>query len=134
MATKNANHELESIVESERLESWKEIAAYLKRSVRTVLRWEELEGLPVHRHNHNKDATVYSFKAELDQWLAQRSEKPEPDPLVQDPASPSQTPPMPVSWQFYRLGFYLFAAFGLCFALLIVYGVWFRNWRFLLRF
>lgn len=28
------------------LESWREIAAYLKRTVRTVQRWKKLEGLP----------------------------------------------------------------------------------------
>jgi hypothetical protein len=31
------------------LESWKQIAAYLDRSERTVRRWEASEGLPVHR-------------------------------------------------------------------------------------
>jgi hypothetical protein len=31
----------------DRLESWKEIAAYLKRGARTVQRWEAEEGLPV---------------------------------------------------------------------------------------
>ncbi|HSG00837.1 MAG TPA: hypothetical protein VLA20_06880 [Vicinamibacterales bacterium] len=36
----------------ERLESWKEIAAYLKRDESTVRRWERSEGLPVHRHQH----------------------------------------------------------------------------------
>ena len=33
-----------------RLDSWKEIGAYLKRDVTTVRRWEKREGLPVHRH------------------------------------------------------------------------------------
>jgi DNA-binding transcriptional regulator YiaG len=36
------------------LESWKEIAAYLKRDVTTVQRWEKRERLPVHRHVHDK--------------------------------------------------------------------------------
>src|SRR5262249_11123685 len=53
---------------SERLDSWKEIAAYLKRDVRTVHRWEHSEGLPVHRHPHQKRGSVYAFKAELDRW------------------------------------------------------------------
>lgn len=53
---------------SERLDSWKEIAAYLKRDVRTVHRWEHTEGLPVHRHPHQKRGSVYAFKAELDRW------------------------------------------------------------------
>ncbi len=51
-----------------RLESWKEIAAYLKRDIRTLRRWEKNEGLPVHRHMHDKLPTVYAFKPELDAW------------------------------------------------------------------
>lgn len=50
-----------------RLDSWKEIAAYLKHSQRTVRRWQE-EGLPVHRHAHKKRAGVYAYKPELDAW------------------------------------------------------------------
>ena len=34
-----------------RLDSWKDIAAHLKRGVRTVIRWEQEEGLPVHRQS-----------------------------------------------------------------------------------
>jgi tetratricopeptide (TPR) repeat protein len=52
----------------DRLESWKEIAAYLKRGLRTVQRWEKQEGLPVHRLQHDKASTVYAYKAELDAW------------------------------------------------------------------
>ena len=37
-----------------RLESWKEIAAYLGRDVTTVRRWERREGLPVYRILHSK--------------------------------------------------------------------------------
>jgi len=55
-----------------RLESWKEIAAYLRRDMRTVQRWEKREGLPVHRHLHDKLGTVYAFKAELDAWWRER--------------------------------------------------------------
>src|SRR5579859_332329 len=51
-----------------KLDSWKEIAAYLKRDVRTVQRWEELEGLPVHRHFHQKVGSVYAYTAEIDSW------------------------------------------------------------------
>jgi TolB-like protein/Tfp pilus assembly protein PilF len=49
------------------LESWKEIANYLKRDERTVRRWEK-EGLPIHRHMHKKRATVYAYKSEIDIW------------------------------------------------------------------
>lgn len=53
---------------AERLESWKEIAAYLRRGVRTVRRWEKEEGLPIHRHLHKKLGTVYAHRSELDGW------------------------------------------------------------------
>ena len=60
---------------SDRLDSWKEIAAYLKRSVRTVTRWEREEGLPIHRHLHSKSGSVYAYKGELDEWWANRGEQ-----------------------------------------------------------
>ena len=52
---------------SERLDSWKAIAAYLKRDESTVRRWEK-EGLPVHRHMHVKKASVYAYSSEIDSW------------------------------------------------------------------
>jgi Tol biopolymer transport system component len=55
-----------------RLDSWKEIAAYLKRDVTTVQRWEKREGMPVHRHLHDRVGSVYAFPAELDQWAQSR--------------------------------------------------------------
>ncbi len=57
---------------NDRLDSWKEIAAYLNRSVRTVTRWEREESLPVHRHLHSKSGSVYAYKAELDHWWKNR--------------------------------------------------------------
>lgn len=56
----------------DRLDSWKEIAVYLKRSARCVQRWERHEDLPIHRHQHRRGATVYAFPADLDAWLRQR--------------------------------------------------------------
>jgi TolB-like protein len=52
----------------DRLDSWKEIAAYVRRGVRTVRRWERDEGLPVHRHVHRVLGSVYAFKSEIDRW------------------------------------------------------------------
>jgi hypothetical protein len=60
---------------NERLDSWKEIAAYLRRDVRTVQRWEKRESLPVYRHVHAKLGTVYAHKAELDAWWNNRRPK-----------------------------------------------------------
>src|SRR5215204_978203 len=57
----------------DRLDSWKEIASYLNRSVRTVHRWEKDEGLPVHRHQHRELGSVFAYRAELDAWFSTRS-------------------------------------------------------------
>src|ERR1700761_3603643 len=56
----------------ERLDSWKAVAAYLKRDVTTVQRWERREGMPVHRHLHDKQGSVYAFRSELDAWVQGR--------------------------------------------------------------
>jgi hypothetical protein len=55
------------------LESWKQIAAYLERSERTVRRWEALEGLPVHRREHEKQDTVFAFRHEIEAWSRLRT-------------------------------------------------------------
>jgi tetratricopeptide (TPR) repeat protein len=62
----------ENIASSDRLDSWKEIAVYLKRDVRTVQRWEKTEKLPVRRHLHEKQGTIYAFKSEIDAWSHDR--------------------------------------------------------------
>ena len=59
-----------------RLNSWKEIAAYLRSSVRSVRRWEKEAGLPVRRHVHYKGDSVYALRAELDAWGNNRRFKP----------------------------------------------------------
>ena len=55
-----------------RLDSWKEIGAYLKRDVTTVRRWEKREGLPVHRHPHDRRDSVYAYTTEIDRWWHDR--------------------------------------------------------------
>lgn len=78
---------------SQQLDSWKEIAAYLKRGVRTVRRWEKEEGLPVRRHHHSKLASVYAYRSELDAWLAARAPRISEAVLVRAPVeSPPQQP------------------------------------------
>jgi Tol biopolymer transport system component len=57
----------------DRLDSWKEIAAYLHRDVTTVQRWEKREGMPVHRHLHDRMGSVYAFRADLDAWVRSRN-------------------------------------------------------------
>jgi hypothetical protein len=52
------------------LGSWKEIAAYLGKGVRTVQRWENDLGLPVRRPNGAAKGLVYAAPDELERWLA----------------------------------------------------------------
>src|SRR5579884_1673110 len=75
-----------------RLNSWKEIAEYINRDVRTAHRWER-DGLPVHRLMHEKGASVYAEPAEIDEWLAKRSGGPPPSP-----APPPQSRRVPSPW------------------------------------
>lgn len=52
------------------LSSWKEIAAYLKRTVRTCQRLEAAMGLPIHRLDGSPKARVFAYASELDAWLS----------------------------------------------------------------
>jgi TolB-like protein/Tfp pilus assembly protein PilF len=58
-----------------RLESWGEIASYLRRDVRTVQRWERYHGLPVRRLQVGKLPTVYAYRSELDKWFLEHQPK-----------------------------------------------------------
>src|SRR6266852_262803 len=62
-----------------KLVSWKEIATHLGREVRTVQRWETTEGLPIHRHEHQKKSTVYAYAGELDDWFKKRQPVDDPE-------------------------------------------------------
>lgn len=88
----------------DRLDSWKRIAAYLKRDVSTVQRWERREGMPVHRHVHDKLGSVFAFRSELDDWWegrrsrlatadAPESEDRPPSTSIGAPASATEPPP-----------------------------------------
>jgi Tol biopolymer transport system component len=74
----------------DRLDSWKKIASYLKRDVSTAQRWERREAMPVHRHLHDKQGSVFAFRSELDAWwesrrmrLAQEAESEQPAQVLQ---------------------------------------------------
>ncbi len=58
----------------DRLNSWKQIASALNREVRTVQMWEKHEGLPIHRHFHNRRSTVFASRAEIESWARRRTE------------------------------------------------------------
>jgi len=58
---------------TDHLDSWKEIASYLRREIRTVQLWEKKEGLPIHRHFHQQMGSVYALRSELERWKRQVS-------------------------------------------------------------
>ena len=88
----------------DRLDSWKEIAAFLNRDVTTVQRWEKREGMPVHRHLHDRMGSVYASRTELDAWTQSRNPRPAqedgngvaPSPLA---APPTGITPSPARWR-----------------------------------
>lgn len=55
--------------EDRRFNSWKEIAAFLDRNVRTVWRWEKERGLPVHRVPGDGRRAVFAYQREIETWL-----------------------------------------------------------------
>ncbi len=77
----------ENIAPSDRLDSWKEIAVYLKRDVRTVQRWEKTEKLPVRRHLHEKQGTIYAFKSEINAWSHDRQPQDDDEEPADDSVS-----------------------------------------------
>jgi len=54
------------------LSTWKEIAAYLNSGVRTCVRWEKENGLPVHRQEGAPRSRIFAYKGELDAWFKSR--------------------------------------------------------------
>jgi TolB-like protein/Flp pilus assembly protein TadD len=111
-----------------RLDSWKEIAAYLNRDVTTVQRWEKREGMPVHRHVHDKRGSVYALSEELDDWIQSRRSRPDevenqPEPegepeAEMPPAAPIS--PAAITPRRTRLWFALAAVLCVC----LVAAVW----------
>ena len=58
-----------------RLDSWKAIAEYLDRNVRTVTRWADERGMPIHHVPGKKRGAVFAFTIEIDAWLVEQKER-----------------------------------------------------------
>ena len=69
-----------------RLDSWKAIAGYLGRDVRSAQRWESERGLPVYRIPGAKGGGVFAYTEELDAWLHGRSDDGNRNPAEETPA------------------------------------------------
>ena len=117
----------------DRLDSWKEIAAHLHRDVTTVQRWEKREGMPVHRHVHDKAGSVYAFSAELDAWARSRKLRAIQESGTEAPAPMSQglphtaTAKLRIRWRI------VLPVTALAVALAAGAGLWFKRneyfWR-----
>jgi len=60
---------------TDRLDSWKDIAAFLARDERTAMRWAKYLGMPVHHAPGGKHARVYAFRSEIGAWMTMWSDK-----------------------------------------------------------
>jgi Tol biopolymer transport system component len=111
-----------------RLDSWKKIAVYLKRDITTVQRWEKREGMPVHRHLHDKVGSVYAFQSELDAWVRGRS-----DHFATAPSPGNAAAARPNDAATFRFRWPAIAAAGALGALVIALIIWFERsdhfWR-----
>ena len=71
------------------LNSWKEIAAYVGRGVRTVQRYEERLRFPVHRPAARKHSSVLAFSDEIELWLRSTPAQTQSSATDADPESPA---------------------------------------------
>jgi hypothetical protein len=78
-----------------RLDGWKAIAEYLGRDSRTLQRWRDERGLPIHRVPGVRGGTVFAYASELDAWLrdapiakvGQTTPATDPKPTAQSPTT-----------------------------------------------
>ncbi|MGC1106897.1 MAG: hypothetical protein WA876_10185 [Candidatus Acidiferrales bacterium] len=101
---------------SDRLDSWKAIALYLKRDVRTVQRWEATEGLPVYRHQHSKLGSVYAHKSEIDAWWEARQPVSRQRPVETDHSQRHGRAPLEISYS--QLAIYAILIVALVFSII----------------
>jgi hypothetical protein len=112
---------------NDRLDSWKEIAAYVRRGVRTVQRWERDSGLPIHRLNRDKRSVVFAFRSEIDGWWATQdgedaTEEISPAAAAAGHSRPPQAKPGAHRW------FIASSPLLWILAFLFAVGVWVFNW------
>jgi len=118
----------------DRLDSWKEIATYLNRDVTTVQRWEKREGMPVHRHLHDRMGSVYASRAQLDAWARSRNLRSEQEngDNVPSPNLPAPPPRSAILTSLAKWKFVLpLAAAGA--ALAIGISLWFQRTEYFWR-
>ena len=116
------------------LDSWKEIAAYLNRDVTTVQRWEKREGMPVHRHLHNRMGSVYASREELDTWARSRNLRAEQQNGNNAPSSnPPDSPPRSATSAIFARWRFLLALAAAGAALAIGTSLWLQRTEYFWR-
>ena len=75
---------------AEVLNSWKEIAAYTGRGIRTIQRWEQELGFPVRRPREKSRSAVIAIRTEIDRWF-RTSHSPTNGSSLRDRHSETQT-------------------------------------------
>lgn len=88
--------ELDEVRTDDLLEGWKAIADYLRKTERTVQRWEKNKGLPIRRLRADVSeelGRVYAYKSELDAWWNRHTDLTS-EPEVDSPAQPEPGPPV----------------------------------------
>lgn len=104
----------------DRLNGWKEIAAFLGKGVRTVQRWEKEYGLPIRRLGRDGGEIIFANRTELSDWLRDHSR------LVAGRETGDRAEPMPVVRRSPWLGWVAIAAVG---AALFAVGWWWSALR-----
>ena len=83
--------------DKEILDSWKAIARYLDRDIKTCYRWEKELGLPIHRIDDTSSrSNVFAYKEEIDLWLKDKTKS-------RDLSAQPDTPPRPSRARRFRL-------------------------------
>jgi Tol biopolymer transport system component len=111
----------------DRLDSWKEIAAYLNRDVTTVQRWEKKEGMPVHRHLHDRMGSISASRKELDAWSRTRKLVPVKANEHQIHEESVATAPGPAERSFFSTRRLLFALILTAAGLALAASLWLRQ-------
>ena len=117
----------------DRLDSWKEIAAYLNRDVTTVQRWEKREGMPVHRHQHDRMGSVYASRADLDAWARSRNLPPAQESGTSVTAAPATEGPKGAASSTSRGKVLLVVSLAVAAALAVAAGLWLQRTEYLWR-
>lgn len=117
----------------DRLDSWKEIAEYLDRDVTTVQRWEKREGMPVHRHLHDRMGSVYAYRADLDAWTRSRSVRTPQENGKKLATAPPESVAQPQPARLGLFGWSTFALLALVGVLAIGVILWLRTTEYFWR-